>query len=166
MLPPEPALLSTMNCWPVSSESWLQTMRESVSVGPPGGKTLMYFTGLVGHASAARARPDARNGVARTNARRLRVNLPMISCAPCVSLSLRRRIAQMLQLALSDPHALVLLHGLGAAFDGILGDLLGRCVLGIGNGRFGRARGLGLNSDHVVPTGDDPPCSGSLCFRP
>src|SRR5471030_2054218 len=132
MLPPEPALLSTMNCWPVSSESWLQTMRERVSVGPPGGKTLMYFTGLVGHAPAARARPDDRKGAARTNARRFRVNLPMVTCAPCLSLLLRHRIAQKLQLALSDPHALVLLHVLGTAFDGVLGDLLGRRVLGVG----------------------------------
>src|SRR5476651_1490326 len=116
-------------------------MRERVSVGPPGGKTLMYFTGLFGQASAARARPLARKGVdrkgaARTNARRFRVNLPMVTCAPCVSLLLRRRIAQKLQLALSDPHALVLLHVLGATFDGVLGDLLGRCVLGIGSGGF------------------------------
>ena len=38
ILPPEPELFSTMNCWPVSSASSAQTMRDSVSVGPPGGK--------------------------------------------------------------------------------------------------------------------------------
>src|SRR5437763_1148849 len=31
-LPPEPALLSTTNCWPVNSESWWQTMRDGLSV--------------------------------------------------------------------------------------------------------------------------------------
>src|SRR5262245_47573220 len=63
-LPPEPPLLSTMNCWPVSSLSFWHTMRDRTSVGPPAGKELMYRTGLVGHSSAARAIPDASSGVA------------------------------------------------------------------------------------------------------
>ena len=39
-------------------------MRDSVSVGPPAGKTLMYFTGLFGQSSAARATPEAIIGAA------------------------------------------------------------------------------------------------------
>src|SRR5215218_8173760 len=39
-------------------------MRESVSVGPPAGNTTMYFTGLLGQSSAARAMPDAIIGAA------------------------------------------------------------------------------------------------------
>src|SRR5690242_19288326 len=53
-------------------------MRESVSVGPPGGKTLMYFTVLLGQSSAARAMPAAIIGAASTppdnaSARRRRI---------------------------------------------------------------------------------------------
>src|SRR5262245_16259078 len=45
-------------------------MRDSVSVGPPAGKTLMYRTGLFGQSSAARAMPAASGGAARALADR------------------------------------------------------------------------------------------------
>src|SRR3954471_19901314 len=76
-LPPEPPLFSTTNCWPVSSESFWQAMRDSTSVGPPAGNRLMYLTGLFGQLSAARAMPGAIIGAASAllasdNARRRR----------------------------------------------------------------------------------------------
>src|SRR5215207_9362158 len=46
-------------------------MRDSVSVGPPAGKTTMYFTGLFGQSSAARATPDAIIGAASAPADRM-----------------------------------------------------------------------------------------------
>src|SRR3954470_17171850 len=62
-----------MNCWPVSSESFWQAMRDSTSVGPPAGKRLMYLTGLLGQLSAARAIPEAIIGAATALPDRRRV---------------------------------------------------------------------------------------------
>jgi hypothetical protein len=60
-----------MNCWLVSFSSSWQTMRYSVSVGPPAGNTTMYFTGLFGHSSVARATPDAIIGAVNAPADRM-----------------------------------------------------------------------------------------------
>ena len=62
--PPEPLLFSMMNVWLVSFSSSRQTMRDSVSVGPPAGNTTMYLTGLLGQSLCARATPDPIIGAA------------------------------------------------------------------------------------------------------
>src|SRR3954454_11914275 len=62
--PPAPALFSTTKDCPDSSLSFWQSTRESVSVAPPAGKPLTYFTCRMGQASAARPTRGARNGAA------------------------------------------------------------------------------------------------------
>ena len=86
-----------MNCWLVSFSSSRQTMRESVSVGPPAGKTTMYFTGLFGQSSAARATPDAIIGAAnappdRMSARRRGRITFFIGTKPPLNLFLARGV--------------------------------------------------------------------------
>src|SRR5882724_5704918 len=73
--PPAPARFSTTNEAPDSSLIFWQRMRESVSVAPPAGKPLTYFTGRVGQASCAAA-TSGSNGVA---------------IAPPISVSIARR---------------------------------------------------------------------------
>ena len=72
-----------MNCWPVSSESFWQAMRDSTSVGPPAGKRLMYLTGLFGQSSTARAMPEAIIGAASalpdSNSARRRGNMNLVN---------------------------------------------------------------------------------------
>src|SRR5436190_5913515 len=62
--PPAPPRFSTTKVCPDSSLIFWQRMRESVSVAPPAGKPLTYFTGRVGHASCAKVGCDTRYGVA------------------------------------------------------------------------------------------------------
>src|SRR6266487_5797867 len=61
--PPAPARFSTTNDCPDSSLIFWQRMRESVSVAPPAGKPLTYFTARVGQASCA-ATTFGSNGAA------------------------------------------------------------------------------------------------------
>src|SRR5260370_1336982 len=61
--PPAPARFSTTNVCPDISLIFWQRMRDSVSVAPPAGKPLTYFTGRVGQASCAKADRGANNGV-------------------------------------------------------------------------------------------------------
>src|SRR5207253_11504249 len=61
--PPAPPLFSTTNDCPASSLIFWQRMRESVSVAPPAGKPLTYFTARVGQASCA-ATTFGSNGAA------------------------------------------------------------------------------------------------------
>src|SRR6476646_1690762 len=51
MLPPAPALFSTMTCWPHSSERRAAAMRAAESAPPPGGKPTMIRTTRVGQAA-------------------------------------------------------------------------------------------------------------------
>jgi len=52
MLPPAPALFSTMNCWPNSSETLAATTRAKMSVVPPAANGTTSLTGRDGHCSA------------------------------------------------------------------------------------------------------------------
>ena len=60
--PPAPALFSTTKDCPDNSLSFWQSTRESVSVAPPAGKPLTYFTDRTGQASAARPTRGASHG--------------------------------------------------------------------------------------------------------
>src|SRR4029077_3155150 len=63
-MPPAPPRFSTTKDCPDSSLIFWQRMRESVSVAPPAGKPLTYFTCRVGQASCAKAVRGARYGAA------------------------------------------------------------------------------------------------------
>jgi hypothetical protein len=49
MVPPAPARLSTMNCWPNSAVSFDANMRATMSVPPPGASGTITRTGRSGH---------------------------------------------------------------------------------------------------------------------
>src|SRR5262245_57695947 len=144
-LPPEPALLSTMNCWPVISLSSAQTMRESVSVGPPAGNTLMYLTGLLGQSSAARATPEATIGLAR---------------APADRASARRRETELL--IETDPPLLS---------DGVTFYTLGGCLTATISAQPGRCRRADIwlagrrNSQSASPLPYTSPCPTAAVWR-
>src|SRR5258705_2714832 len=59
MLPRAPALFSTMNCWPNSSEILAATTRARMSVVPPAAKGTTSLTGRVGHCSARAGRGES-----------------------------------------------------------------------------------------------------------
>src|SRR5204862_1356062 len=46
---PAPAMFSTTTGWPSSSASFAATGRDNESVGPPGGKGTIHFSGLDGY---------------------------------------------------------------------------------------------------------------------
>ena len=48
VVPPAPAMFSTMNCWPSDFEKYSPTMRAMMSVGPPAANGTMMVTGRVG----------------------------------------------------------------------------------------------------------------------
>src|SRR3954454_12256122 len=58
MLPPAPALFSTTNCWPNSSDIFAATTRARMSVVPPAANGTTNRTGRAGQLSA-RARRDS-----------------------------------------------------------------------------------------------------------
>src|ERR1700716_2411607 len=60
--PPAPPLFSTTKVCPDSSLIFWQSTRDNVSVAPPAGKPLTYFTCRVGQASCANVLEDARYG--------------------------------------------------------------------------------------------------------
>src|SRR5947209_3424800 len=91
MLPPAPALFSTTNCWPNSSDTFAATTRARMSVVPPAANGTTNFTGRVGQ-SAARAR---RNGSAASAA-------PLIRTARRVG---RRRVEDFMLNVLQEGEA-------------------------------------------------------------
>src|SRR6187200_176362 len=70
MLPPAPALFSTITDCPMFSESFLATMRPAVSVPPPGAKPTVRVTGRVGAQACAAAWPAKASAAAAASARK------------------------------------------------------------------------------------------------
>src|SRR5947207_12066835 len=59
MLPPAPALFSTITLWPSVSVSDIASVRAMASVGPPGGKGTTKLMGRSGKRSASAAAGSA-----------------------------------------------------------------------------------------------------------
>src|SRR6188474_797222 len=72
-LPPAPARLSTMNCWPNAFDSSGATARARMSVVPPAANGTTILTGFVGQlpcAAAGRTARQARPAASASAARR------------------------------------------------------------------------------------------------
>src|SRR5262245_58769876 len=72
MLPPAPALFSTMNCWPSSSAILAPMRRATVSVGPPAEKETTIRTVYDGYWSWAFAPPHTSRAAPAARCRNLR----------------------------------------------------------------------------------------------
>src|SRR6188768_4563853 len=73
MLPPAPPRFSTTTGCPMLSESFLATMRESVSAAPPGANPTSIVIGRLGKSDWARAGTDAARA-AMASSRRFMVS--------------------------------------------------------------------------------------------
>src|SRR5215203_4502850 len=60
-VPPAPARLSMMICWPHAAASFCATARAVMSAPPPGATGTIRRIGLSGYAAAANAGNDARS---------------------------------------------------------------------------------------------------------
>jgi len=84
MLPAAPGRLSTITCWPNSSESFWAIGRAVVSVPPPTAKPTIMRTGLVGYSWAAAGAAAASSAVAMA----ARANTANVIAPPVLAMSL------------------------------------------------------------------------------
>src|SRR5687767_13246127 len=154
IVPAAPPRLSMMNCWPVCSDTFWNTMRPVTSFDPPGGNTMITRTGFAGYAcaqavSGAHAASTRDKAILEIRDMRLLLRYKLFG---------RRRAYARGPITLQFHHISDFTesaHGIAAGRDESTGPLQhhGRAVLHHGAGRHGRrgAQGRELRGRRLAP---------------